>query len=90
LSSRLAIGLRALQASSRWATLAREDREAAKHELDAAVALGDVALEAEQWSLAVTVLEEAKRFGCNAVVVGKKVILNTGCERLALRGHTAA
>ena len=27
--------------------------------------------------------EEAKRFGCNAVVVGKKVILNTGCERLA-------
>jgi len=27
--------------------------------------------------------EEAKRFGCNAVVVGKKVVLNTGCPRLA-------
>jgi N-dimethylarginine dimethylaminohydrolase len=27
--------------------------------------------------------DEAKRFGCNAVVVGKKVVLNTGCERLA-------
>src|SRR5437588_7915909 len=26
---------------------------------------------------------EARRFGCNAVVVGKDVILNTGCERLA-------
>jgi N-dimethylarginine dimethylaminohydrolase len=26
---------------------------------------------------------EALRFGCNAVVVGKNVIVNTGCERLA-------
>ena len=26
---------------------------------------------------------EAKRFGCNAVVVGKRVITNTGCEQLA-------
>jgi N-dimethylarginine dimethylaminohydrolase len=26
---------------------------------------------------------EAQRFGCNAVVVGKTVILNTGCDRLA-------
>jgi N-dimethylarginine dimethylaminohydrolase len=26
---------------------------------------------------------EALRFGCNAVVVGKTVVLNTGCERLA-------
>jgi N-dimethylarginine dimethylaminohydrolase len=26
---------------------------------------------------------EAKRFGCNAVVVGKTVATNTGCERLA-------
>ena len=25
---------------------------------------------------------EALRFGCNAVVVGKTVITNTGCERL--------
>jgi N-dimethylarginine dimethylaminohydrolase len=27
--------------------------------------------------------EEAHRFGCNAVVVGKTVVHNTGCERLA-------
>src|SRR6266849_7335319 len=27
--------------------------------------------------------DEAVRFGCNAVVVGKTVVLNTGCERLA-------
>ncbi len=27
--------------------------------------------------------EEAQRFGCNAVVVGKTVITNTGCDRLA-------
>jgi N-dimethylarginine dimethylaminohydrolase len=26
---------------------------------------------------------EAVRFGCNAVVVGKTIITNTGCERLA-------
>jgi N-dimethylarginine dimethylaminohydrolase len=26
---------------------------------------------------------DAKRFGCNAVVVGESVVLNTGCERLA-------
>lgn len=25
---------------------------------------------------------EAKRFGCNAVVVGKSVVMNTGCEKL--------
>jgi N-dimethylarginine dimethylaminohydrolase len=27
--------------------------------------------------------DEAARFGCNAVVVGKSVIINTGCEQLA-------
>ena len=27
--------------------------------------------------------DEAKRFGCNAVVVGKTVVLNMGCEKLA-------
>jgi len=27
--------------------------------------------------------DEAVRFGCNAVVVGKKIVLNTGCDRLA-------
>src|SRR5262249_49552393 len=32
---------------------------------------------------------EALRFGCNAVVVGKTVVTNTGCEQLAtdLREH---
>ncbi len=29
---------------------------------------------------------EAKRFGCNAVVVGKAVITNTGCPQLAVAG----
>ena len=27
--------------------------------------------------------DEAKRFGCNAVVVGKTVVTNTGCEQLS-------
>jgi N-dimethylarginine dimethylaminohydrolase len=27
--------------------------------------------------------DEAKRFGCNAVVVGKTVVLNAGCDKLA-------
>jgi N-dimethylarginine dimethylaminohydrolase len=27
--------------------------------------------------------EEAKRFGCNAVVVGKTVVVNAGCDKLA-------
>jgi len=26
---------------------------------------------------------EAQRFGCNAVVIGRKVVMNTGCDRLA-------
>ncbi len=36
--------------------------------------------------------EDAHRFGCNAVVVGKTVVLNAGCGRLAsslaARGYT--
>jgi N-dimethylarginine dimethylaminohydrolase len=36
--------------------------------------------------------EEAQRFGCNAVVIGKTVIVNTGCEHLEqdlrTRGYT--
>jgi N-dimethylarginine dimethylaminohydrolase len=31
--------------------------------------------------------EEAKRFGCNAVVVGRTVVMNAGCERLASQLH---
>lgn len=33
--------------------------------------------------------KDARRFGCNAVVVGKAVVINAGCERLAdtLRDH---
>jgi N-dimethylarginine dimethylaminohydrolase len=26
--------------------------------------------------------DDARRFGCNAVVVGKSVVVNAGCERL--------
>jgi len=33
--------------------------------------------------------EEAFRFGCNAVVVGKDVVHNSGCPRLAAALHTA-
>lgn len=33
--------------------------------------------------LIAVVPEEAKRFGCNAVVVGKTVVMNTGCPQLA-------
>ena len=33
--------------------------------------------------------DEAKRFGCNAVVVGKTVVLNTGCDKLAADLQTA-
>ena len=33
--------------------------------------------------------DEAKRFGCNAVVVGKTVVLNAGCGRLAADLHSA-
>jgi len=31
--------------------------------------------------------EEAKRFGCNAVVVGRTVVMNAGCEKLANQLH---
>ncbi len=33
--------------------------------------------------------DEAKRFGCNAVVVGKTVVVNAGCGRLAADLHSA-
>ncbi len=32
---------------------------------------------------------EAERFACNAVVIGRRVITNTGCERLARRARRA-
>src|SRR5260370_13108668 len=44
---------------------------------------GQKVLEAHVPRLLAVTEPEANRFGCNAVVVGKKVIVNTGCERLA-------
>jgi N-dimethylarginine dimethylaminohydrolase len=43
---------------------------------------GNKVLEKSVSRLIPVVEGEAKRFGCNAVVVGRAVILNTGCERL--------
>jgi len=44
---------------------------------------GEKVLRAHVPRLLAVYEEEAKRFGCNAVVVGKTVVINTGCERLA-------
>lgn len=44
---------------------------------------GRKVLEAQVPRLLPVVEAEAHRFGCNAVVVGKTVITNTGCDRLA-------
>jgi N-dimethylarginine dimethylaminohydrolase len=46
-------------------------------------AYGRKVLEAHIPRLLAVHEDEAHRFGCNAVVVGKTVVLNTGCERLA-------
>jgi N-dimethylarginine dimethylaminohydrolase len=52
-------------------------------------AYGRKVLEAHVPRLLAVQEAEAHRFGCNAVVVGKTVITNTGCDRLAadLRGR---
>jgi N-dimethylarginine dimethylaminohydrolase len=53
---------------------------------------GRKVIEANIPNLIVVNEKEASRFGCNAVVVGKTVVTNTGCERLAddlgKRGYT--
>jgi N-dimethylarginine dimethylaminohydrolase len=46
-------------------------------------AYGRKVLETHIATLIPVVEAEANRFGCNAVVVGRKVIVNAGCERLA-------
>lgn len=46
-------------------------------------AYGRRVIEANVPRLIAAAEEEAKRFGCNAVVVGKTVVLNAGCEKLA-------
>ena len=46
-------------------------------------AYGRKVIEAHVPQRIAAVEEEAKRFGCNAVVVGKTVVVNAGCERLA-------
>ncbi len=52
-------------------------------------AYGQRVIETHIKSLIPVVEEEANRFACNAVVVGKTVITNTGCPKLAesLRGR---
>jgi N-dimethylarginine dimethylaminohydrolase len=46
-------------------------------------AYGRRVIEANVPRLIAAAEEEAQRFGCNAVVVGKTVVLNAGCEKLA-------
>src|SRR6516162_5611051 len=46
-------------------------------------AYGRRVIESNVPRLIAAVEEEAKRFGCNAVVVGKTVVVNAGCEKLA-------
>jgi N-dimethylarginine dimethylaminohydrolase len=46
-------------------------------------AYGQKVLQSHVPRLLPVVEAEACRFGCNAVVIGKTVIVNTGCERLA-------
>jgi N-dimethylarginine dimethylaminohydrolase len=46
-------------------------------------AYGQKVLQSNVPRLFPVVEAEAMRFGCNAVVVGKKVVVNTGCEKLA-------
>jgi N-dimethylarginine dimethylaminohydrolase len=46
-------------------------------------AYGRKVLEAHVPRLLAVEEAEAQRFGCNAVVVGRTVITNTGCEQLA-------
>src|SRR5215471_19916904 len=50
---------------------------------DAFDAYGCKVLESHIPRLLAVTKEEALRFACNAVVVGKTVVLNTGCEKLA-------
>ena len=56
---------------------------------DAFDAYGRKVIESHIPTLIPVIETEAQRFGCNAVVVGKKVVTNTGCEKLAadLRSH---
>src|SRR5262249_49131671 len=53
---------------------------------------GKAALQAQVAELIEVDVDEARRFACNAVVVGRNVITNTGCPRLhqalAQRGFT--
>ncbi len=46
-------------------------------------AYGRRVLETHVKTLVPVAEEEAKRFGCNAVVVGKTVVMNSGCPKLA-------
>ncbi|MGL4555159.1 MAG: dimethylarginine dimethylaminohydrolase family protein [Gemmataceae bacterium] len=50
---------------------------------DAFDAYGKRVIEAHVPRLIAACDDDARRFGCNAVVVGKSVVLNAGCDRLA-------
>ncbi|MBY0228087.1 MAG: amidinotransferase, partial [Gemmataceae bacterium] len=50
---------------------------------DAFDAYGKRVIEAHVPTLVAATEKEAQRFGCNAVVVGKTVVMNTGCDQMA-------
>jgi tetratricopeptide (TPR) repeat protein/predicted Ser/Thr protein kinase len=73
LDRRLALGLRALETAGRWAAAAPDDRDARRGAFLVACSLGDVAMESEQWSLAVAAFEEAGRRGVDDDVARRRL-----------------
>jgi len=61
--ARVGAHLEALQAAQRWRVLAPDDRAAARAQFQAAVALGELAQEGEQWALARQAFAEAGGLG---------------------------
>jgi serine/threonine protein kinase/Tfp pilus assembly protein PilF len=59
----LGLGLDALQAAQGVVTLVPDERPARRQVFDVALALGEVALEAEQWSLAASAFDRARELG---------------------------
>ena len=61
--TRLGLALAALQGAQRWRLQAPEERPAAAAEFQAAMALGQVSQEAEQWALAAQAFAQAAALG---------------------------
>ncbi|MBI3724230.1 tetratricopeptide repeat protein, partial [bacterium] len=80
----LGLGLKALQASGRLASLEPDDAGARKATFETACRLGEVALEAEQWSLARTAFEEALELRVDDALAGKSLDA-VGVARTALQ-----